>query len=664
MCGISGFLSLSQKDFLGEKIIKLMVDQQKHRGPDNLDTWIDNNNSIALGHNRLAILDLSPRGNQPMFSSSKRYAITFNGEIYNHLKIRSEINNLKKVNWISGTDTETILEAVELFGISESLKKFKGMFAFAIWDQKEKKLIIVRDRFGEKPLYYGWISNSFVFSSELKSLKILKNFRNELNLKAISCFLRLSYIPSPLTIFKNIYKLSPGEKIEINQLGVKSNYLHNLENLNNNSNFRKEKWWKPKIDIHKKIINENKYSIELENEVHDLIEQSVKLQMVSDVENGVLLSGGVDSSLITALYQKNSTKKIKSFTIGSTDHLMDESTNAKKISKVLGTDHNEILVNPKDQIQIIEKIPEIYDEPFADSSQIPSILISDFAKKSVKVSLTGDGGDEIFGGYNRYLYSYNLWKVIKLLSKFKATNLLKLLDFIPLKIVNSFEKNYNYLSKGDKGISILYEKIKKISDGINNSGSLNNLYLSHVSSWQMNQKIINNEEESYLPSSFEFEANTEDLYRKKMQSVDVSTYLPDDILCKTDRASMYSSLENRSPFLDSDIYDLANSLPSNMKFEKRRGKVVLKNILKRYLPISLYDSPKKGFSVPIGNWLRNELFDWSSELMKINNIKKYDFLNFEIINNYWKRHQSSKHDHAKKIWNILVLLQWMKKNNQ
>ena len=415
MCGISGFLSSSQETFLGPKVIKSMTSNLRHRGPDNENNWINFKESIALGHNRLSILDLTNNGNQPMISSSGRFVISYNGEVYNHLDLRDELRQKKKINWKSKSDTETILEMFDYYGINESLKKFNGMFAIAIWDKKTKFLTLVRDRFGEKPLFFGWTSNSIIFSSELKAIINSTNFKKEINLKAVSAFMRLSYIPSPMSIYRNIYKLGAGEKLELNKKGISECYLQDINVDSKFKNIKVSRWWEPVKSKERK----NFYSKDLENQIHLKIEQSVKRQMISDVKNGVFLSGGIDSSLITALYQKNSIKKIKSFTIGSSHNQMDESRSAKKFADYLGTEHHEIIVNPRDQINLIEKLPEIYDEPFADSSQIPSLLINQFASDHVKVALTGDGGDEIFCGYNRYIYSYRIWKLIQILKNIK-----------------------------------------------------------------------------------------------------------------------------------------------------------------------------------------------------------------------------------------------------
>ena len=658
MCGISGFLSSSRNTFLGREIIKSMTSTLRHRGRDNENSWVNFDDSIALGHNRLSIIDLTNNGNQPMISSSGRFVISYNGEIYNHLDLRNELREVKKINWKSKSDTETILEMFETYGINESLKQFKGMFAIAIWDNKTKFLSLVRDRFGEKPLFFGWISNSIIFSSELKSIVNIPNFKKKINLKAVSAFMRLSYIPSPMTIYDQVYKLGSGEKLDLNQKGISECYMQKIKTDSKYINIKISKWWEPTRSQQK----EKFYSKDLENQIHHKIEQSVKRQMICDVKNGVFLCGGIDSSLITALYQKNSIEKIKSFTIGSSSNQMDESKSAKQIADHLGTEHNEIIVNPRDQMNLIEKLREIYDEPFADSSQIPSLLINNFASKHVKVALTGDGGDEIFCGYNRYIYSFQIWKIIQLLNRYKINGLGKILNKIPKQTILKLEYIINLLKKGDSGVSLLEEKIKKISEAIIYSKTLNDLYLTHINSWQVDQNIIINEESNFLPNKFFFDSKNEHEYILNMQLTDLKTYLTDDILCKSDRASMYSSLENRSPFLDEEIYHLANSLPQEMKINKKRGKYVLKNILSNYIPEKLFNRPKKGFSIPIGDWLKNELKDWANDLLDTTNIKKYEFLNSSLINQYWTTHKSNSHNHSKKIWNVITLLSWLRKN--
>jgi len=659
MCGISGFLSSSSNNFLSKDILIKMINTLHHRGPDNRDLWWNSNNFIALGHNRLSILDLSKKGNQPMASSSGRYIISYNGEIYNHNILRKELDHLKKTHWKSNSDTETLLEIVEYYGVNESLNKFKGMFSFALWDNKEKKLTLVRDRFGEKPLYYGWVSGCLLFSSELKAIENLNNFNKTINFKAISSFLRLSYVPSPYTVYKNVFKLSAGEKLEIKNTGVEKFYLQNIPSILGSNDLKLSKWWSPNLEKENKKYT---YSQDIEKNISDKIEESVKLQMVSDVENGIFLSGGVDSSLIASFYQKNSSKKIKSFTIGSDNKSMDEASNARDVAKYLGTDHHEIIVKPNEEIDLVHKLNDIYDEPFGDSSKIPTILINQYAKNYVKVCLTGDGGDEIFCGYNRYLYSLRLWKIIKVLKKLKVLNLHKIIKLISVENAFYLEKFLNFFLRGDKGFSLIYEKINKISEGYNYATNLNDLYLTHINSWQIDQKILKDEDSFFLPNSYKFSNDIED-YNLNMQKTDLITYLPDDILCKTDRAAMFSSIENRSPFLDVDIFKEAINLPASMKRSKNTGKVVLKNILKKHIPEKLFNRPKRGFSIPIGEWLKKDLLDWSNDLLDVKNIKKYEFFNLELIEKFWNEHKSGKHQHSKKIWNLLILFSWLRKHN-
>ena len=474
MCGITGIIKNQISNNLNlEYQIKKMSSSLEHRGPDNFGYWLDNINGVALGHQRLSVIDLSNAGNQPMQFLKGRFVLCFNGEIYNHLEIRKEIDSFNKeiTKWNSSSDTETLLKAFEIWGVKKTLSICSGMFSFALWDKKRKTLILGRDRFGEKPLYYGWVNKDFVFASELKAIKTIVNFNNPICKEALYAYLKFNYVPSPLSIYKNLYKLEPGSFVEIDQSTDKFSKI-NLEHFWSLENMIKN-------CQNNEFINETEGIIELEKR----LTKSVKSQMLSDVPLGAFLSGGVDSSLIVSLMQKENFKAINTFTVGFQDREFDESKKAKAIASHLGTNHNEIFVNEKESLETIPILPKIYDEPFADSSQIPTYLICRAAKQKVTVALSGDGGDEIFGGYNRYNWCPKIWNKV---------------SWLPLIFRNSFsnltlkvpEKTYDVIF--NRIINRSGYKIHKISNSLNGSKSLDDFMDNMTLVWKNPESLLMN----------------------------------------------------------------------------------------------------------------------------------------------------------------------------
>ena len=642
MCGITGFLKFKYTksiDFNKTDLIE-MTNSLTHRGPDNQDIWIENN--VFLGHTRLSILDLSRHGDQPMISKSKRYVISFNGEIYNYKELKKKLL-CKNIKWKGNSDTEVFLECIEVFGIKKTLNLSRGMFAFALWDKKKKQLTLARDRVGEKPLYYGSIKGHFVFSSELKAIKCLRKYGLEKCPDAMNLMLRFGYIPAPYCIYKNIFKLHPGNMIIINE-----NKFYNAP----------VKWWDDNNIFKRNNLDNNPEPQEID--LHKVLKDAVKEQMVSDVPIGALLSGGIDSSLIVSLMQAQSSEKINTFTIGFLESDYNEAQYAKEVSKVLGTQHHELYVSPKQAIDLIPKIPNIYDEPFGDSSQIPTLLISELTSNHVKVCLTGDGGDELFGGYNRYLW---------------ANQILKIFDNIPKSLRNLISSSCYFLSAEDwtKLFNIIYRslpfntKINNIGDKIHKMGELINyenkedLYFKMISQWR-----------SEIPSSHQF--NTASFFNKmtdwnknltyidNMMKIDIKTYLPDDILVKVDRASMSYGLETRVPFLDSRVIEMAWQMPLNKMIIEKRGKMPLRNILKKYIPENLIERPKQGFSIPIDVWLRGSLKEWAENLLDEKKLKDTDFFNSSLIRKRWDEHLNGKHNWHAPLWNVLMMQAWLENN--
>ena len=651
MCGITGFYSKTSSNF--NNIILKMNSAITHRGPDSNNIWQDKNSGIVFGHQRLSILDLSTAGNQPMVSNSGRYIITYNGEIYNHLEMRKELNKINlNIKWKSNTDTETLLEALELWGIKKTLKKIVGMFAFGLWDKRNRSLILVRDRIGEKPLYFGWQgkgdSKVFLFGSELKALKVHPEFSREINRDAIALQLRHNYIPDPYSIYKDIYKLLPGHYLELTEDNLKKNFLPTP----------KIYWSLTKSAIYGNNNQLTQSDESIQSDLEKRLKLSVKQKMISDVPLGAFLSGGIDSSTIVALMQSQSNHPIKTFTIGFNEDDYNEAQHAKKIAKHLGTDHTELYFSSKTAMEVIPKLSTIYDEPFSDNSQIPSFLLSQLAKKDVKVALSGDGGDELFCGYNRYM-STNNWS-----KKFNSVpiSLRKILAYA-IKLIS--QKNWNKLFKLLPGLNQHINYGHKIHKGAKalEANKLSDLYYILISHWQNPTEVVTNSKESqtffseFKPELLNFNNH------QKMMMLDLITYLPNSILVKVDRASMASSLEARVPFLDHELIEYSWKIPHSLKFRNGKGKWILRQILNNYVPKNLTERPKMGFGIPLGSWLRGPLRDWAENLLNEKRLTQEGYFNPKLIRNKWHEHLSNKYNWQHDLWNVLMFQAWIDSNN-
>jgi asparagine synthase (glutamine-hydrolysing) len=645
MCGIAGFLS--REDFSDEYWInnlEAMASSLAHRGPDKEGIWFDRSQGIGFSHRRLSILDLTETGNQPMHSACNNYVITFNGEIYNHLNIRKRLEEENYItSWRGTSDTETFISAFASWGIKKTLKESRGMFAFSVWDKRKKELILGRDRFGEKPLYYGWNGNIFLFGSELKSIKNHVSFIGEIDKEALSLYLQNSYVPCPKSIYKNINKLEPSTIAKIS--------------LNTND-IKKEKFWDTQQvagSVRNSLNLSKKEAIRsLDNLLNDVVEE----QMISDVPLGGFLSGGIDSSLILAIMQSQSSKAVKSFTIGFSEKEFDESTYASNVAKYLGTDHTELIVSPNDLLAVVPELSKIYDEPFADSSQVPTFLLSSLASKKVKVSLSGDGGDEMFAGYNRHRFANNIWPKLNYVP-------LKLRKFIATKIIGKSPEDLKELIKllplsshKQNNLGSLLIKIAKVIDTEN----ITNYYENLIYQTDQSHKILN-EGSHFNTSDWVENLNTNmgecsDL--EKVMLMDTINYLPDDILVKVDRASMSVSLETRAPFLDPRVFRYAWSLPSSLKINGSKTKFILREVLSNYIPKEMIERPKKGFGIPLDDWLRGPLKDWADALLNKELINSEKLLNAEVVEKLWSDHNQGKINNGPLLWNILMFQLWLK----
>jgi len=648
MCGISGFIIQKPTSIFNLNSLKKMVSTLSHRGPNNKGYWNNLNETQFIGHTRLSIMDLSDKGSQPMISSSGRYVISYNGEIYNHWDIRKQINRLKKTTWNSTSDTETILEAIETFGLIETAQKIHGMFSICIIDKKKNLLHLIRDKFGEKPLYYGFSNNNFLFASELKGIVSFPNFKKDIDKKSLNYFFNFSYIPEPYSIYKNISKLLPGTVLTFNL---------NTHKIINNEKFNT-------------FCEDDNIQITEKNAVEkfdSILNLAVKDSMISDVEVGSFLSGGIDSSLITSVMQSQSSKKIKTFSIVFEDLKYDEKYYSRNISKYLGTDHNEVLINSKDMIDISKKIPEIYDEPFADSSQIPSVLISQFASTKVKVILSGDGADEFYGGYNRYIAFSKMNNFLKYCPYNLRYIFGKIISLIPLSLLTYMEVILGKLFLQNRSVTQLDDKIKKLGFIFMNSKTIVDMYFSIISLSENTPNLLNHK--SALSEIDEIKEKISTHFNKNKNLVenvmlaDQNMYLTGDILHKVDRASMHYSLETRIPFLNPNIVNFSNKLKMDMKIKGNTGKFLLREVLKKYIPEKYINRPKMGFSIPLNEWLKGPLKEWSMNKLNLNNIKQEGYLNDKQVKYYLENHFSGKKDFSRELWNIIVFQSWLSKYN-
>lgn len=654
MCGIAGFIELKAQhtaDVLSSTIER-MTNTLHHRGPDDYGVWIDKNNGVALGHRRLSILDISQEGHQPMTSASERYIITYNGEIYNYRELKDEIE--KKgcgPAWRGHSDTEVLLAIIEAYGIETSLKKLHGMFAFALWDREERTLTLARDRVGEKPLYYGFQQDTFVFGSELKALKAHPDFIGEIDRDALCLYLRHCYIPTPYSIYKGIQKLTPGTYIRF----PIARGTHELRSA------MPKAYWSLAEVAAKGIVQPFVGSDADAAAVLDAqLKQAISLQMMADVPLGVFLSGGVDSSTVVALMQAQSSRPIKTFSIGFDESGYNEAAYAKLVAQHLGTDHNEHYVSSADAMQVIPRLANMYDEPFADSSQIPTFLVSQMARKHVTVSLSGDAGDELFCGYNRYALADTWMKIARI--PFGARRLAGRL--VKTLAPSTWEGIFHYAGKFLPLPSNMGEKLEKLSLRLESVDSVESLYYSLVSEIANPDRVVIGARE---PGTWLTETGLKMQFpdaKLQMMYLDCMTYLQDDILVKVDRAAMVNSLETRVPFLDHRVIDLAWSLPLSMKIRNGQTKWILRQVLYRYVPKELIERPKMGFGIPIGAWMRGPLRDWVEALLDESRLRQEGFFDVQFIRLRWHEHLSGKRNSHYFLWTVLMFQAWLEEQKQ
>ena len=646
MCGIAGFVNTSQslKYGSGVDIAIKMSGSLRHRGPDDGGIWHNQEKSVFLSHRRLSIVDLSEHGKQPMYSISSRYVLVFNGEIYNHLSLRSKLESKQGIiKWKGRSDTETLLACIDFWGLKSTLEQCRGMFSLALFDRKSRVIYLARDRLGEKPLYYGMQNGVLLFGSELKALKAHPAFLGNIDRESLSLQLRHSYIPSPHSIYQDVKKLTPGTILKVH-VDVKYCRTADLDSPT------------PYWSLEKVAFNAQKntytgdFSDAVENLEYLLID-SIKGQMGSDVPLGAFLSGGIDSSLIVALMQSQSINPVETFSIGFKEMGYNEAIHAKLISQHLGTKHTEMYVSAQDAMDVIPNLPTLYDEPFSDSSQIPTYLLSQVAKRRVDVSLSGDAGDELFGGYNRYLWVKRIWEKSQLMPVTVRRFLVQMILRTPYHV---WDKVLQYII----ATPLSGEKMHKLAK-ILSAGSIKESYFNLVSHWQNADNIVVGSG-NVISSIMKFDCEVFSSHiEQEMMYLDMFSYLPDDILTKVDRAAMGVSLETRVPFLDHHVVEFACQLPLSMKIKNGEGKWILRRLLDKHIPRKLIERPKMGFGVPIDTWLREDLKEWAEDLLDEDRLKHEGFLHAEPIKRKWDEHLSRKRNWQHDLWDVLMFQLWL-----
>ena len=658
MCGIAGVFGSLRKEELDMCAHKMSV-ALTHRGPDDFGIWSDEKSGIAFGHRRLSVVDLSLAGHQPMISPCGNFSVIFNGEIYNHLQLREKLNDSTyKQSWRGHSDTETLVSAFSQWGIKKTLGQLVGMFAIAVWDIKNKKLYLIRDRFGEKPLYYGWRNGVFLFGSELKALQAYKNFNNIVDRNALSLYMQYMYVPSPYSIFKDVYKLDPGCILQIDNDGINKPPSRIMSSAFCAKGVSIKQWYSLSNIAEKSqhnLIKDKHESVEL---LEKALTESIQSQLISDVSLGAFLSGGIDSSIIVSLMQSISMNPVKTFTIGFEDSLFNEAIYAKDVAKHLGTEHHELYVTASDAIRVIPDLPILYDEPFADSSQIPTYLVSKLARENVTVSLSGDGGDELFGGYNRYLWGERVWSKLKWMPPVVRQTLGAIIQKLPVSTLDTV----GHLLPNRYKVTTMGDKAHRMAHRLNIVNTIDDMYRSLVTEG-FNEESMVYSDDFILKTKLDEPSIAVgiDGSAQRMMLWDALTYLPDDILTKVDRAAMGVSLETRVPFLDHRVAEIAWRMPLDIKINNGVGKWPVRQVLYKYVPKKLVERPKAGFSIPVGQWMRDPLREWADDLLDESRMQSQGYFNHKLVRKIWDQHLNGSYDWTSKLWAILMFNAWINK---
>ena len=632
-----------------------MIGPIAHRGPDDKGLWFDAEAGIGLGHRRLSVVDLSPLGHQPMLSGDGRFVINYNGEIYNHGKIRGELavsGNTPEGGWRGDSDTETLLEAISALGLKEALRRAVGMFAFALWDRKERLLHLVRDRFGEKPLYYGWAGGDFVFGSELKALQAHPRFDNAVDRGALRLFAARTYIPAPLSIYERVFKLQPGCILSLSPESARMPLTKPPEEGRAQNDLSLTRYWSYRDLVRQGLEQPIRDEGEALERLEQVLSTAIQGQAIADVPVGGFLSGGIDSSTVVALYQKYSSRPVRTFSIGFEELGFNEAEDAKAVAAHLGTTHNEHYVTVKDARDVIPLLGTMYDEPFADSSQIPTFLVSRFAREQVTVALTGDGGDELFAGYNRHFMAPEAWRRLRQVPHPLRATAGSILSRFPTQLWAGAASLFPGRHQPHLGAKI--QKALRVGAF---ASSFDDVYSSFLDEWSFEQSPVIGGEGSDVPFDMDVAEGAPDPIR--MMYCDAVSYLPDDILAKVDRASMAVSLETRVPFLDHNVAELAARIPLEMKIRDGRGKHILRRLLYREVPRHLVERPKAGFGIPVGEWIKGPLRPWAEDLLDPQAMRAQGFFDPRIVQRRWHDHLAGRRDATAAIWAILMFQSWL-----
>ncbi len=667
MCGFAGFLDPNVHLKHPNDQLELMTQALEHRGPNDKGVWFDNRLGIGLGHRRLSIVDLSPEGHQPMTSACGRYVIAYNGEIYNYQEIRQELDNKnanQSIIWRGHSDTEVALAAISFWGLEAALNRFNGMFAFALWDRKERVLHLARDRLGEKPLYYGWVGEVLLFGSELKALRANSLFNREIDRNALALFFRYSNIPAPYSIYRGIYKLPAASfiSVPVDARNNKDDFSPFSDTQHADKLNPITYWSSGEVSEYGVETRFNGTIYDVVDEFEQLMMDAVRLRMEADVPLGAFLSGGIDSSTVVALMQAQSSQPIRTFSIGSYNQAYDEAVIAQAVAKHLGTNHTQLYVSPEEALQVIPRLPQLYDEPFADASQIPTFLVSQMARQHVTVSLSGDGGDELFAGYNRHFWARSIWNRISKIPRPLRTGTSRAMMAISPETWNMMFMRMNIFLPERFREGLPGNKLHKLAGAIA-SASPEDMYLRLVSNWpEPELLVIGGSELRTVVTDTSQWPNLSD-FTEKMMYLDLVSYLPDDILVKVDRASMGVSLESRVPFLDHRLVEFSWRVPLAMKIKEGKGKWILRQLLYKYVPQELVEGPKKGFGLPIDDWLRGPLREWVESLINETRLRSEGYLNPDLINREWSLHLSGKRNSHQRLWCVLMFQAWLSENS-
>ena len=641
MCGITGFWGPIREQAEASAILGGMTDALRHRGPDDAGQWIDVGAGIALGHRRLSIIDLSPEGHQPMCSASGRYVITYNGEVYNFEALRRE-EEARGTKFRGHSDTEVMLAVIERLGVLEATRRFAGMFAFALWDRSERVLHLVRDRIGEKPLYYGWAGQTLLFASELKSLRVHPDWDGEIDRGAVALYLRYNHVPAPWSIYTGFKKVEAATILSVGPGGAA----------------QATRYWDLAEVIRQGIGNPLAGGeAAITEQLEQRLTETIREEMLSDVPLGAFLSGGIDSSTVVSLMQAQSERPVRTFTIGFHDAAYDEARHARRVARHLGTEHTELYVTPEETRAVIPLLPGMYDEPFGDSSQIPTFLVARLAREQVTVALSGDGGDEMFGGYNRYFHGPRIWNRLAPIPIWLRRSVARGIEAVPPRAWDGMVGTaQRLLLRPGERVARSGDQMHKLA-AVLTASSEGTMYRTLTSNWTSPEEILSGREEptttgtgSEVPEGLSF--------AERMMCMDTRTYLPDNIMVKVDRATMAVSLESRAPFLDHRVVELAWRIPLSLKLRAGRGKWVLRRLLERHIPAELIERPKMGFGVPVDSWLRGPLRHWAESLLAPERLRSEGLFDAGVVRQRWQEHQAGARNLQSPLWNLLMFQAW------